>query len=65
MKKSTKLMAGLFAAFATTFTAQADHLADRLTFSARLQPAPGVTTMANGVAAFMLNSTQDTMYFTT
>ena len=58
-------MAGLFTAFATIFTAQADHLADRLTFSARLQPAPGVTTMANGVAAFMLNSTQDTMYFTT
>lgn len=65
MKKSTKFMAGLLAALATSFTAQADHLADRLTFSARLQAAPGVNTMANGVAAFMLNSTQDTMYFTT
>ncbi|MDZ4667271.1 MAG: CHRD domain-containing protein [bacterium] len=45
--------------------ANADHLADRLTFSARLTPAPGVTTNGNGVGAFMLNSTRDTMYFTT
>jgi hypothetical protein len=44
--------------------AKADHLADRLTFSARLQPPAGITTTGNGVAAFMLNSTRDTMYFT-
>lgn len=43
---------------------KADHLADRLTFSARLQPPAGLTTTGNGVAAFMLNSTRDTMYFT-
>ncbi|MES2380689.1 MAG: CHRD domain-containing protein [Bacteroidota bacterium] len=43
---------------------KADHLADRLTFSARLQPAPGLTSTGNGVAAFMLNSTRDTLYFT-
>lgn len=43
---------------------KADHLADRLTFSARLQPPAGLTTSGNGVAAFMLNSTRDTMYFT-
>ncbi|MES2780850.1 MAG: CHRD domain-containing protein [Bacteroidota bacterium] len=44
--------------------AKADHLADRLTFSARLQPPAGLTTTGNGVAAFMLNSTRDTLYFT-
>jgi Cu/Zn superoxide dismutase len=44
---------------------KADHLADRLTFSARLTPAAGVTTNGNGVGAFMLNSNRDTMYFTT
>lgn len=44
---------------------KADHLADRLTFSARLTPAPGVSTTGNGVGAFMLNSNRDTMYFTT
>ncbi|MES2559569.1 MAG: CHRD domain-containing protein [Bacteroidota bacterium] len=43
---------------------KADHLADRLTFSARLQPPAGLTTTGNGVAAFMLNSPRDTMYFT-
>lgn len=42
---------------------QADHLSDRLTFSARLQAAPGVTTNGNGVAAFMLNSGRDTLFF--
>lgn len=42
---------------------KADHLADRLTFSARLQPAPGVTTTGNGVAAFMLTSNRDSIYF--
>lgn len=45
--------------------AKADHLGDRLTFSARLMPAPGVTTNGNGVGAFMLNSNRDTIYFTT
>lgn len=48
----------------TTAAVKADHLANRLTFSARLQPASGVTTTGNGVAAFMLNATRDTMYLT-
>ncbi len=53
---SAFLLIGIMHAFA-------DHLSDRLTFSARLLPAPGVTTNGNGVAAFMLNSTHDTLYF--
>jgi hypothetical protein len=52
------------ASLIATSTVKADHLADRLTFSARLQPPAGLTTTGNGVAAFMLNSTRDTMYFT-
>jgi hypothetical protein len=52
------------ASLMTTSLVKADHLADRLTFSARLQAPAGVTTTGNGVAAFMLNSTRDTMYFT-
>lgn len=56
------LMGAAFLVSATL--AKADHLADRLTFSARLMPPPGLTTTGNGVAAFMLNSTRDTLYFT-
>ncbi len=66
MKRFTLSTLGLIlTTMLSTMSAQADHLSDRLTFSARLQPAQGVTTNANGVAAFMLNSTRDTMYFTT
>ncbi len=61
MKKlfTTTLVALLF-----SVTTMADHLSNRLTFSARLTPYPGLTVNTNGVAAFMLNSTMDTMYFT-
>jgi hypothetical protein len=65
MKKSTQFIFGLIlASVLGVMSAKADHLSDRLTFSARLQAAPGVVTSANGVGAFMLNSTRDTMYFT-
>jgi hypothetical protein len=66
MKTSTRTIKSLIlASLMSIGFAKADHLADRLTFSARLTPASGVTTNANGVAAFMLNSTRDTLYFTT
>lgn len=66
MKKFTLSTIGLvLASFLSIMSAKADHLSDRLTFSARLQPAPGIITLGNGVAAFMLNSSRDTMYFTT
>lgn len=64
MKKTVQLLAMSAALLAGSIMAKADHLADRLTFSARLQPPAGLTTTGNGVAAFMLNSTRDTMYFT-
>ena len=49
----------------TAFSANAGHLTDRLTLSARLQgqnQVPSVTTTANGVASFMLSANRDTMY---
>ncbi|MDP1725798.1 MAG: CHRD domain-containing protein [Bacteroidota bacterium] len=65
MKKFTQFKATLILMGILGFVSvKANHLSDRLTFSARMQAAPGVTTNANGVAAFMLNSTRDTMYFT-
>jgi hypothetical protein len=65
MKKSLLFSAALMISCSVFQTAKADHLADRLTFSAHMEAAPGVTTNGHGVAAFMLNSTRDTMYFTT
>lgn len=66
MKMNTiKKMSLVLTAMLGLGSVKADHLVDRLTFSARLTPAPGVTTNGNGVGAFMLNSNRDTMYFTT
>ncbi len=59
-----KLFTTTLVALLVSATAMADHLSNRLTFSARLTPYPGLTVNTNGVAAFMLNSTMDTMYFT-
>ncbi len=65
MKRFTQFTAAfILAGMLGLMTANANHLSDRLTFSARMQAAPGVTTTGNGVAAFMLNSTWDTIYFT-
>src|SRR4051812_13973849 len=63
MKK--RIFAALVAVSMGPFASHADHLSDRITFAAHLQPAVGVTTNGHGVGAFMLNSTRDTMYFTT
>lgn len=64
MKNFTKTWMLLTCLAFSVAGAKADHLADRLTFSARLQAAQNVTTDGHAVAAFMLNSTMDTMYFT-
>lgn len=64
MKKTVRLVAMSAALLIGSTLAKADHLADRLTFSARLQPPAGLTTTGNGVAAFMLNSTRDTLFYT-
>src|SRR5688572_12381702 len=50
----------------TSFVVFADHLADRLLFSSRLNgtnivPTP-ITSTASGVAGFMLNNSRDTLY---
>ena len=65
MKKITLLLKGVvLALILSTFTLKAQIFSDRLTFSSHLTPAPGVSTNANGVGAFMLTSAHDTMYFT-
>ncbi len=66
MKRFTKIMSLILAISSITSITQADHLADRLLFSARLNganiiPTP-VMNNASGVAGLMLNSTRDTLY---
>ncbi len=66
MKRFTKIMSLILALSSITSITQADHLADRLLFSARLNganiiPTP-VMNSASGVAGLMLNSTRDTLY---
>ncbi len=66
MKRFTKIMSLILALSSITSITQADHLADRLLFSARLNganiiPIP-VMNNASGVAGLMLNSTRDTLY---
>lgn len=66
MKRFTKIMSLILALSSITSISQADHLADRLLFSARLNganiiPTP-VMNNASGVAGLMLNSTRDTLY---
>lgn len=66
MKNFTKIM-GIGIMLISMFSiTKADHLADRLLFSSRLNgnniiPSP-VNTAASGVAGFMLNNTRDTLY---
>lgn len=66
MKRFTKITSLIASLFILIGTAHADHLADRLLFSARLNggniiPTP-VNTNATGVAGLMLNNTRDTLY---
>lgn len=66
MKKFTKVLSLMLALSSITSITQADHLADRLLFSARLNGANIIPTPimnnASGVAGLMLNSTRDTLY---
>ncbi len=66
MKKATKILTLMFALGSIFTASKADHLADRLLFSSRLNGANitpvAVSTNASGVAGFMLNNTRDTLY---
>lgn len=66
MKNFTRIMSLAIVLLTMLNNAYADHLADRLLFSSRLNgnniiPSP-VNSNASGVAGFMLNNTRDTLY---
>lgn len=68
MRNSTKKLMLICLLIIVNTAIKADHLADRLLFSARLNgmniiPNP-VTGNGSGLAGFMLNNTRDTLYFT-